>query len=132
MSTQPTQHFQLSDGKEIKMYFGLLNRLAKLIGGFNTVALVLTDINVQEEVIKNLFNKYDTKGKVIEEANFEEMEYDPMEIQRLLVWVTEHLTSFFLKNLQSMAQVVGQFQTEMESNLEPLLNGTANSASAKQ
>ena len=54
MSTQPTPHFQLSDGKEIKMYFGLLNRLAKLIGGFNTVALVLTDINVQEEIIKNL------------------------------------------------------------------------------
>ena len=47
MSTQPTPHFQLSDGKEIKMYFGLLNRLAKLIGGVTTVALVLTDINVQ-------------------------------------------------------------------------------------
>lgn len=116
--------FHFEDGKEVKMSYGLLNRLAKLSGGLNTLGLILSDTNMQEEVIRNVLNKYDGKGKVIEEANLEELECDPIEIQRLLVWVAEHLTSFFLKNLQSMLEIVGQHQKELESNLELSQAGT--------
>ena len=120
----PSPHFNLSNGQEIKLTYGLQNRLARLIQNVTTVSLILTDINVQEAVIVNIFNKYDKKGQVIEEANLEEIEFSPIEIQQLLVWVTEHLTNFFLLNLQSMTRIVGEYQKGVESSLEPLANGT--------
>ena len=61
------------------MTYGLQNRLAKLIQNVSTVSLILTDIQVQEAVICNLFNKYDGKGQVIEEANLEEIMFSPIE-----------------------------------------------------
>ena len=120
----PSPHFNLSDGKEIKMTYGLQNRLATQINNISTVSLILTDIQVQEAVIVNIFNKYDGKGQVIEEANLEEIEFNPVEIQQLLVWVTEHLTNFFLLNLQSMTRIAVEYQKGVESSLEPLSSGT--------
>lgn len=120
----PSPHFNLSDGRELKMTYGLQNRLAKLIQNVSTVSLILTDVQVQEAVIANLFNKYDGKGQVIEEANFEEIMFNPVEIQHLLLWVTEHLTNFFLLNLQSMTRIAVEYQKGVESSLEPLSSGT--------
>jgi len=120
----PNPFFHLSNGQELKMTYGLHNRLAKLIQNVSTVSLILTDLQVQEAVMVNLFNKYDAKGQVVEEANLEDLMLDPIEVQRVLVWVTEHLTNFFLSNLQSMTRIVGVYQKEVESSLEPLTNGT--------
>lgn len=120
----PNPFFNLSDGLEIKMTYGLQNRLAKLIQNVTNVSLILTDPQIQEAVIVNIFNKYDKKGQVVAEADLEEVMYDPIEIQTLLVWVTEHLTNFFLLNLQSMTRIVGVYQKEVESSLKPLTDGT--------
>lgn len=120
----PNPFFRLSNGHELKMTYGLHNRLANLIQNATNVSLVLTDIQVQEAVVVNLFNKYDAKGQVLEEANLEELDFTPVEIQELLVWVAEHLTNFFLGNLQSMTRIVEVYQNEVESSLKPLTNGT--------
>lgn len=120
----PHPFFRLSNGHELKMTYGLHNRLANLIQNATNVSLVLTDIQVQEAVVVNLFNKYDAKGQVLEEANLEELDFTPVEIQELLVWVAEHLTNFFLGNLQSMTRIVEVYQNEVESSLKPLTNGT--------
>jgi len=120
----PNPFFNFSDGLEIKMTYGLQNRLAKLIQNVTNVSLILTDPQIQEAVIVNIFNKYDKKGQVVAEADLEEVMYDPIEIQNLLVWVTEHLTNFFLLNLQSMTRIVGVYQKEVESSLKPLTDGT--------
>ena len=120
----PNPFFRLSNGHELKMTYGLHNRLANLIQNATNVSLVLTDIQVQEAVVVNLFNKYDAKGQVLEEANLEELNFTPVEIQELLVWVAEHLTNFFLGNLQSMTRIVEVYQNEVESSLKPLTNGT--------
>lgn len=120
----PNPFFRLSNGHELKMTYGLHNRLANLIKNATNVSLVLTDIQVQEAVVVNLFNKYDAKGQVLEEANLEELDFTPVEIQELLVWVAEHLTNFFLGNLQSMTRIVEVYQNEVESSLKPLTNGT--------
>lgn len=120
----PNPFFRLSNGHELKMTYGLHNRLANLIQNATNVSLVLTDIQVQEAVVVNLFNKYDAKGQVLEEANLEELNFTPVEIQELLVWVAEHLTNFFLGNLQSMTRIVEVYQNEVESSLKPLTSGT--------
>lgn len=120
----PNPFFHLSNGHELKMTYGLHNRLANLIQNATNVSLVLTDIQVQEAIVVNLFNKYDAKGQVLEEANLEELDFTPVEIQELLVWVAEHLTNFFLGNLQSMTRIVEVYQNEVESSLKPLTNGT--------
>lgn len=120
----PNPFFRLSNGHELKMTYGLHNRLANLIQNATNVSLVLTDIQVQEAVVVNLFNKYDAKGQVLQEANLEELDFTPVEIQELLVWVAEHLTNFFLGNLQSMTRIVEVYQNEVESSLKPLTNGT--------
>lgn len=92
--------FTLSTGRDIKMTYGLLNRLGRIVGGAENVGLVFIDFDIQEVVLVNLLSIYDTKGKVLEKADIDAIELYPVEVNSLLAWAVEHLTNFFLHNME--------------------------------
>lgn len=121
----PEPMFYLSTGQEIKMTYGLLNRVAKVVKHVENVGLLLVDLTMQEMALCTVLSTYDAKGKLLEEVAIEGIMTTPEETHCLLAWVTEHLTHFFLKNLLSGEKVVGQFQRMAEQSLERSQTGSA-------
>lgn len=120
----PDPYFRLSNELELKMSYGFLNRIAKVVGNVENVGLILVDLNVQEAVLITALSEYDAKGKLVKQADPEEVMLLPEEILSLLAWITEHLTHFFLKNLLAGEKVVGQFQKMAALNLGLLTTGS--------
>ena len=120
----PEPFFRLSNGTELKMTYGFLNRLAKLVGGVENIGLILVDMGVQEVILITALSTYDKKGQLVEQANVEEIELMPEEILSLLSWITGHITHFFLKNLLSGGTMAGQFQKMVELSSKSSPNGS--------
>ncbi len=120
----PEPYFHTSAKQEIFMSYGLLNRIAKLVGKVESVGLLLVDTNIQAAVLCIVLSTYDAKGKLVEEVDAESIMLTPDEAVSLIVWVTEHLTSFFLKNLWKGETMINQFQAMAAQNLEPSPSGS--------
>ena len=93
----PEPYFHTSAKQEIFMSYGLLNRIAKLVGKVESVGLLLVDTNIQAAVLCIVLSTYDAKGKLVEEVDAESIMLTPDEAVSLIVWVSEHLTRAFLK-----------------------------------
>lgn len=115
--------FTLSTGRDIKMTYGLLNRLGRIVGGAENVGLVFIDFDIQEVVLVNLLSVYDAKGKVLEKADIDAVELYPVEVNKLLAWAVEHLTNFFLQSLASTERPMALFQKMAEQSLKHLPTG---------
>ena len=120
----PEPVFYLSTGQEIKMTYGLLNRVAKVVKHVENTGLLLVDMTMQEMALCTILSVYDAKGKLVEEATVEAIMTTPDETHSLLAWLTEHLTHFFLKNLLSGEAVVGLFQKMAAQSLERSQTGS--------
>ncbi len=122
----PDPYFTTSSGQEIFMSYGLLNRIARIINSVENVGLLLVDMTVQAICLCIALSTYDAKGKLVEEVDADSIMLSPEESIRLIAWLTEHLTSFFLQTLRTGEQTVAQFQTKTESNLKPSTDGSTN------
>lgn len=122
----PDPYFTTSSGQEIFMSYGLLNRIARIINSVENVGLLLVDMTVQAVSLCIALSTYDAKGKLVEEVDADSIMLSPEESVRLIAWLTEHLTSFFLQTLRTGEQTIAQFQTKTESNLKPSPDGLAN------
>ena len=113
----PEPYFTTSSSQEIFMSYGLLNRIARIVGNVESVGLLLVDVNIQGVVLCIVLSTYDAKGKLVEEVDVESIMMPPDETVSLIVWVTEHLTSFFLKNLRMGETMINQFQAMAAQSL---------------
>jgi hypothetical protein len=110
--TPPEPYFTLANGKELKMTFGMLNRLARIAGNVETLGMVMIDSDLQQALLSQLFATYDEKGKQLEVADIDDINCSMEELLQLLAWVLENLTYFFLKNLQNSAKIAQQYKPE--------------------
>ncbi len=108
--TPPEPYFNLTNGKELKMTFGMLNRLAKIAGNVETLGMVMIDSDLQQALLSQLFATYDENGKQLEVADIDNIDCSMEELLQLLAWVLESLTYFFLKNLQNSARIAQQYK----------------------
>ena len=108
--TPPEPYFNLTNGKELKMTFGMLNRLAKIAGNVETLGMVMIDSDLQQALLSQLFATYDENGKQLEVADIDNINCSMEELLQLLAWVLESLTYFFLKNLQNSARIAQQYK----------------------
>lgn len=120
----PEPYFTTSSGQEIFMSYGLLNRIARIINSVENVGLLLVDMNVQAISLCIALSTYDAKGKLVEEVDADSIMLAPDESIQLIAWLTEHLTSFFLKSLRTGEQTVAQFQTKAASSSSPSPDGS--------
>lgn len=110
--TAPEPYFNLANGRELKMTFGMLNRLARIAGNVETLGMVMIDSDLQQALLSQLFATYDEKGKQTELADIDAIDCSMEELLALLAWVLESLTYFFLKNLQNSAKIAQQYKPE--------------------
>jgi hypothetical protein len=110
--TAPEPFFNLANGRELKMTFGMLNRLARIAGNVETLGMVMIDSDLQQALLSQLFATYDEKGKQLEVADIDNINCSMEELLQLLAWVLESLTYFFLKNLQNSAKIAQQYKPE--------------------
>lgn len=110
--TPPEPYFNLANGRELKMTFGMLNRLARIAGNVETLGMVMIDSDLQQALLSQLFATYDEKGKQTELADIDDINCSMEELLALLAWVLESLTYFFLKNLQNSAKIAQQYKPE--------------------
>lgn len=108
--TPPEPYFNLANGRELKMTFGMLNRLAKIAGNVETLGMVMIDSDLQQALLSQLFATYDENGKQLEVADIDNINCSMEELLQLLAWVLESLTYFFLKNLQNSARIAQQYK----------------------
>lgn len=120
----PEPYFTTSSGQEIFMSYGLLNRIARIINSVENVGLLLVDMNIQALSLCIVLSTYDGKGKLVEEVDADSIMLNPDESILLVAWITEHLTSFFLKSLRTGEQTVAQFQKTTELSSKPLPDGS--------
>lgn len=90
------------DGKErdIKMSFGLLNTICKLVGDLDGATQLMIDQTLQQAVLVELLSDRDAKGKITGEVSLDEIDVDPSDVLDLLAWAGNHTLDFFLKGLE--------------------------------
>ena len=90
------------DGKErdIKMSFGLLNTICKLVGDLDGATQLMIDQTLQQAVLVELLSDRDAKGKITGEVSLDEIDVDPSDVLDLLAWAGNHTLDFFLTGLE--------------------------------
>lgn len=83
--------------RQIKMTYGLLNTLIRLIGDVDNVVQIGLVNEVRDAALTVLLSVRGPDGTVITEINPAFIDADPAEIADLLFWSQEHLMDFFLK-----------------------------------
>lgn len=91
--------FTLKSGAEVKMKYGLLNELVRVVGDLDQVHLVNYDPVISEQMLLAMLVKRDAKGKPTEEISLAELDLDTEEAMELLDWAGGHVADFFVKAL---------------------------------
>lgn len=118
---QDTMQFS---GKEVKMTFGLLNVLCRVVGEVDVAALMSLDGDVRERVLIETLSPRDKKGVITEEISIFEIGASTEEVVVLLDWVQEHVLGFFVQRGQKTAEVVSELNKKVVA-LAALLPGGA-------
>ncbi len=112
---------------EIKMTYGLLSEILKLLGGGEEAVLTLLgDDNVRDWVIRRIFTESKEPITVVEDLiNPYEIDLDPLELDRLIAWVADHVTHFTISTAQKTQAVVQKYEAKAAS-LSPSKTGSEN------
>ncbi len=102
----PTITIQTMDGvdHELKMTFNHLNMVAAHITGADAAALVTVTNESRDRIVSVMFGKRED-GKFIG-ADPGAIDLDMEQAGKLLDWVTEHVTDFFVKRLVKTRQML--------------------------
>jgi hypothetical protein len=100
------------DRQEVVMTFGLLNLLSGMVRDVSAVPFIMLDPDLRHQLMIALLSPRDAQGKITDEYN----EYlNPVSLeqaQALLVWVSEHLTDFFLKAVRQYRRILETVEQE--------------------
>jgi hypothetical protein len=90
------------NGKEqdIKMSFGLLNNLCRLVGDIDNAASMAIDPVLRDTVLIELLSDRDARGKITERLDLDLLDADADKIGELIDWAGGHVFDFFLKGLE--------------------------------
>lgn len=91
------------DGKEreIKMTYGLQDKLITLIRDTNEIGNIFVDPATRNHILAELLAERTSGGKLIgERKEAEEYEISMEDIDSLLSWATDVVTNFFVRALQ--------------------------------
>lgn len=113
------------DDIEIKMSYGLLSEILKIIGdGENAIEVLLGDSNIRDFIVRRIFT--DSKVPVLKEEDLispYDIELDPLKLDELVAWVADHVTHFTISTAQKTQVVVEKYQDKVAS-LNPSKNGS--------
>lgn len=128
-SPVPSIYIKIGDkSREVTMYFGRLDELAKVVGSFERLPDVDFDAATRQAVMDICLAPRDERGRRIEGETVNLHQLTVEDGEAVLDFVKDHLSDFFLgrleKHLRSL-QANGERLTDVGSSL----TGLANSAS---
>lgn len=93
-----------NETKTFKMFYGLLDELAKNVGDIDGVGEMLTDADLRNACLKSILAERDDEGNP-QPMNLFYLDISPEDVNLLLAWAQEHVLDFFLKYLEKTAQL---------------------------
>lgn len=104
--------------RTIKMSFGLLNRICRLVGDVEGSIQLLIDPVLQEAVILEILAERNEEGQIIRKHDVDDYNLSKKDVMVLLEWVAEHLLDFFLSALKIAKSLQDRNQDRID-NLTP-------------
>lgn len=103
------------ESREIKMSYGLLDELARVIGDVDSIGGFSLVPEMREAVLNAVLAKRDHKGKIVSPVNFFEIDLDTETANAILDWVAGHVLDFFLKRLTTAKTQVEARQKDISA-----------------
>lgn len=128
---RPPLRIDLGGGTEIKMTYGLEMDLRRLLPNAEaTLQLVMHDPTTQDYIVRRCLTP---GGKLVKDLNdlipANEVMLDSDDVEKLLMWVTEHVLYFFVKRAQSMSTLGARYETAVPTTSTPSASGSETSPS---
>jgi hypothetical protein len=120
---------ELSAGR-IFMSYGLLSTLSRIVGDVNRIGVIDIDPDMAAEVLDECLVPRTSTGKPNRPASYEMPDLPIEEAGKIFTWVKEHLLNFFIRRLQSTADLMTQNKERLQS-LGSFLGGSNPSPSSE-
>ena len=113
------------DNIEIKMTYGMLAEILKIIGdGENAIEVLIGDSHTRDLVIRRIFtNTKEPVLKVEDLVSSYDIDLDPLSVDELIAWVADHVTHFTISTVKKTQAVVQKYEDKAAS-LNPSKNGS--------
>lgn len=114
--------------REAFMSYGLQDQLLRLVRDTNEIGLVYADPDTRNAVIEQVLADRTPSGKIIQKKNFDDYDISTEEVEKLLAWVIDHVTAFFIRVigvLSSKVQTENTILTEAAIPSTPTQDGSA-------
>ena len=110
MSDETPEVFEIKvdgKGRDIKMTFGLLNELARIVGNAAQVTRVAVDQDLRDDFLECLLVERTPSGKRVGVADVEDLGLAPGQVLKLIEWSSMHVMDFLLEALAVSTRVDG-------------------------
>jgi len=128
---RPPLRVDLSGGKEVKMTYGLEMDLRRLLPNAEaTLQLIMHDPYTQDYIVRRCLT--DAKKLILKEEDLipaNEVELSSDDVEKLLMWATEHVLYFFVTRANSMSALGARYQKALPDQPTPSETGSETSAS---
>lgn len=110
--------------REVTMSFGLLHEITKVVPDLAEINMLLISAELRGKTLAIIFATRDERGRVVEEMDPYTLPISTSEARKLLLWVMDHLLSFFLAALEGAMVVTQPYGPLMGKVLTPLSDGS--------
>lgn len=124
----------MHQGKERELFMSFLrkNSCIRVLGEFDRLPTMLLDPNISEMVLQVMLAEKAGPGQLFEHE-LKEDELSADEVDRILLWVHEHLTYFFMMRFQQLGEQtkeLGPVAERLKSSMTGSPVSSSNEASA--
>ena len=120
---KPTDRLSLKvngEMKEVFMSSGLRDRLVAIASSLDDITVVFIDAKARQQIIIEALRPRNERGKPTVEFTEDDFEISTEDSDRLVVWIAEHVTHFFVSGLNSAKSL----STKSSPIIEKLMKST--------
>lgn len=99
--------------REIKMTFGLQNRVAQLVENPDQIGMMTIDPMLQHAVLLEVLAERDENGNLIREIDVDAYGLSVEENLRLIEWASDHVIGFFLRSMEAARRLQERHQAKI-------------------
>lgn len=95
------------------MSFGLLNLVTGIMGSPDQIPNSANDADLRQSLLAEVLAERDENGTVVKPANLFNLK--PEEAMQVIQWASDHAMDFFMRGLESAADLSQKVQPRMEA-----------------
>lgn len=91
--------------RDLFMSFGLMNELASMFGDVDRLTELPVNRELRTAVLKSVLAERSKSGKILAEADLDDIDLDPQDIPTILAWVGGWVVDFFIRSGEAVKSV---------------------------